>query len=112
MVQFDEGDLFYKDYINTITDDFTPDYFTIENKNTVNIRERFEMVFFCDDYLRRYKLDKDVANFQKVEKILRARFPERPCSRKELLLYVEQNWEEFESEYIIENSNHHYKMIL
>ena len=102
MIQFDEGDLYYKDYINTITDDYYPDYFTIENKDTVNLKERFEMIFFCDAYLKKQKIDKNIKNFQKVEKILRARLPVRISPRKELILYVEQNWG-IEESAVIEN---------
>lgn len=104
MVQFDESDLFYKDYINTITNDYNPDYIAIEDFENVNPKERFEMIFFCDAYLKRYKLDKDIANFQKVEKIVRSRFPHLIIPKKELYLYVAQNWYVESNTYIKENS--------
>lgn len=90
MVQFDKEDLYYKDYVNTITNDYNPDYTAIEDLETVNLRERFEVIYFCDAYLKRYKIDKEVENFQAIEKIVR-QHRSVVINKRELFRYVESN---------------------
>lgn len=92
MVQFDENDLLFEDYENTITNKYFPDYIAIEDLETVNLKERFEVIFFCDQYLKKYRIDKDVDNFRKVEKIIRKYSSCGPVERKLLLKVVHDEW--------------------
>jgi hypothetical protein len=89
MIQFDENDLFYKDYENSIGN--LPDYVAIEDLKILNIRERYHVIYFCDAYLKRYRLDKEIENFQKVEHILRMS-PQQYCDKKQLFNYILNNW--------------------
>lgn len=92
MVQFDENDLLFNDYENTITNKYFPDYIAIDDLETVNLKERFEVIFFCDLYLKKYKIDKDVDNFRKVEKIIRKYILCGPVDRKLLMKVVKDEW--------------------
>jgi len=89
MVQFDEYDLLYTDYINTITNDYNPDYIAIADLETVNLREKFEVIYFCDDFLKKYRMDKDVANFQMIERLARQCQLKQVIDRKSLIQSVE-----------------------
>lgn len=91
MVQFDSNDLFFDDYQNTITNSYFPDYLAIEDFENVNLRERFEIIFFCDHYISRSRIDKEICNFQKVERIVRS-YPRASVSRKELMRFVSESW--------------------
>ena len=89
MVQFEEVDLFYNHYINTMGE--YPDYIAIESLDILNLKEKFHVIFICDAYLKRHRLDKTVENFQKAEKVLKGCSMLNPAI-KELYSYVLQNW--------------------
>lgn len=89
MVQFEEEDLFYTDYINTMGNQ--PDYIAIEDFEILDLREKYHVIFFCDAYLKRQRLDKTIEAFQKAEKIVRHKAATN-IPIKELYRYVEQNW--------------------
>lgn len=89
MVQFEQEDLYFKDYANTLGE--YPDYTSIEDLEVLCLSEKFHVIFFCDSYLKRYRLDKTVQNFQKVEKIIKG-CPALHITIKELYGYVNNRW--------------------
>jgi hypothetical protein len=89
MVQFDENDLCYNDYVNTLGN--LPDYVAIEDLKVLNIRELYHVIYFCDAYLKRYRIDKENENFQRAESVLRLSF-QQYWDKEQLFRYVSVNW--------------------
>lgn len=46
MVEFDENDLVNRDYVNTTTNGDNPNYTAIRDRERVNKKERYEVVYF------------------------------------------------------------------
>lgn len=89
MVQFDEYDLFFTDY--TDSPDEYPDYVAIEDLELLNIRNKYHVIYFCDAYLKIFRLDKTIQNFQLIEKQIRLYKHDNFVYKKNLLEYVETN---------------------
>ena len=51
MVEFDENDLVNQDYENTTTKGDNPDYTAIRDRERVNKKERYEVVYFCNAFV-------------------------------------------------------------
>lgn len=92
MTTFDESDLVYDDYVNTVTNGDNPNYTAIKDKIRVNKNERYEVSYFCDAFVKNYQVPKDKASFQKVEKIIRLPQASDIVMRDELNKFVAQNW--------------------
>lgn len=89
MVQFDEYDLFFTDY--TDNPDEYPDYVAIEDLELLNIRNKYHVIYFCDAYLKIFRLDKTIHNFQLIEKQIRLYPHNYLVYKKKLLRYVESS---------------------
>lgn len=92
MVNFDENDLINKDYVNTTTKGDNPDYTAIRDRERVSKKERYEVVWFCDAFVKGYKIAKTKESFQKVEKLIRLPQASDIVMRKELNEFVAKNW--------------------
>ncbi|MET3535870.1 hypothetical protein [Chryseobacterium limigenitum] len=92
MNEFDENDLVNKDYENTTTQGDNPDYTAIRDRERVNKKERYEVVYFCNAFVKGYQVPKTKESFQKVEKILRLPQASNIVMREELKNFVAQNW--------------------
>lgn len=92
MNEFDENDLVNKDYENTTTQGDDPNYIAIRDRERVNKKERYEVVYFCNAFVKGYQVPKTKESFQKVEKILRLPQASNIVMREELKNFVAQNW--------------------
>ncbi|MFH7010491.1 hypothetical protein ACHRV5_01390 [Flavobacterium sp. FlaQc-52] len=92
MVEFDENDLVNRDYINTTTNGDNPNYTAIRDRERVNKKERYEVVYFCDAFVKNYQVPKTKASFQKVERIIRLSQASSIVMRDQLNNFVAQNW--------------------
>lgn len=92
MVEFDENDLINRDYVNTTTNGDNPNYTAIRDRERVNKKERYEVVYFCDAFVKNYQVPKTKASFQKVERIIRLSQASSIVMRDQLNNFVSQNW--------------------
>ncbi|WP_199117812.1 hypothetical protein [Pedobacter sp. ASV28] len=92
MVEFDESDLVNDDYENTTTKGDNPNYTAIRDRERVNKKELYEVVYFCDAFVKGYQVPKTKASFQKVEKLIRLPAASKIVMRDELNTFVAQNW--------------------
>ncbi|OHT43658.1 hypothetical protein [Flavobacterium tructae] len=92
MVGFDENDLVNRDYVNTTTNGDNPNYTAIRDRERVNKKERYEVVYFCDAFVKNYQVPKTKASFQKVERIIRLSQASNIVMRDQLNNFVAQNW--------------------
>ena len=92
MVEFDENDLVNSDYVNTTTNGDSPNYTAIRDRERVNKKERYEVVYFCDAFVKNYQVPKTKASFQKVERIIRLSQASSIVMRDQLNNFVAQNW--------------------
>lgn len=92
MVEFDENDLVNRDYVNTTTNGDNPNYTAIRDRERVNKKERYEVVYFCDAFVKNYQVPKTKASFQKVERIIRLSQASNIVMRDQLNNFVAQNW--------------------
>ncbi|MFH6991851.1 hypothetical protein [Flavobacterium sp. FlaQc-48] len=92
MVEFDENDLVNSDYVNTTTNGDNPNYTAIRDRERVNKKERYEVVYFCDAFVKNYDVPKTKASFQKVERIIRLPQASSIVMRNLLNHFVAQNW--------------------
>ncbi|CAD0000878.1 hypothetical protein [Flavobacterium salmonis] len=91
MVEFDENDLVNQDYENTTTKGDNPDYTAIRDRERVNKKELYEVVYFCNAFLKEHNL-KNKTSFQKVEKLIRLPEASSIVMRDKLNVFVAQNW--------------------
>lgn len=92
MVNYNENDLIHNDYVNTTTEGDNPNYTAIRDRERVNKKERYEVVWFCDAFVKGYKVEKTKASFQKAEKLIRLPQASTIVMRKELNEFVAKNW--------------------
>lgn len=92
MVNFDENDLINGDYVDTTTKGDDPDYIAIRDRERVSKKERYEVVWFCDAFVKGYNVSKTKESFQKVEKLIRLPQASHIVMRKELNEFVAKNW--------------------
>lgn len=92
MVNFDENDLINDDYVNTTTKGDNPNYTAIRDRERVSKKELYEVVWFCDAFVKGYQVPKTKASFQKAEKLLRLPEISKVVMRNELKDFVAKNW--------------------
>lgn len=92
MIEFDENDLVNQDYVNTTTNGDNPNYTAIRDRQRVNKKERYEVVYFCKAFVNGYNVPNTKESFQKVEKIIRLLEASNIVMRDELNEFVAANW--------------------
>ncbi|WP_293908308.1 hypothetical protein [Sphingobacterium sp. UBA5670] len=91
MPEFDENDLVNTDYENTTTSGDDPKYTASRDRIRVNKRERYEVIHFCNEFMKEHNL-KNKSSFQKIEKIIRLPEASGIVMRNELNKFVVDNW--------------------
>ncbi|WP_160069107.1 hypothetical protein [Sphingobacterium bovisgrunnientis] len=91
MEEFDESDLVNNDYENTTTKGDDPNYTAIRDRERVNKKELYEVVYFCNAFMEKHNL-KNKASFQKVEKIIRLPEASGVVMRDKLNQFVVDMW--------------------
>jgi hypothetical protein len=92
MVNYDENDLVNNDYVNTTTKGDNPNYTAIRDREKVSKKELYEVVWFCDSFIKSYKGPKTKESFQKVEKLIRLPQARGIVMRKDLNEFVAKSW--------------------
>jgi hypothetical protein len=95
MTDYTEDDLVNDDYENTVTNGDDPDYVAIRDRERVNKKELYEVVYFCDAFVKNYTVPKTKASFQKVEKIIRLPTASAIVMRDKLNSFVAENWSKY-----------------
>lgn len=91
MVDYDESDFLNDDYENTTKDD-NPNFTAIRDREGVNKKELYEVVWFRDAFVKDYNIPKTKESFQKVEKLIRLSAASDTVMRKDLNKFVAENW--------------------
>ncbi|MDP2161277.1 MAG: hypothetical protein Q8K02_12385 [Flavobacterium sp.] len=92
MIDYDENDLINDDYVNATTDGDDPKYTGIRDRERVNKKELYEIVWFCNAFVKNYKVPKTKESYQKVEKLIRLPEASNIVMRKDLNDFVAKNW--------------------
>lgn len=92
MIEFDENDLVNQDYVNSTTKSDNPNYTARLDRERVNKKERYEVIYFCNAFVKGYNVEKTKQSFQKVEKIIRLPEASNIVMRDELNKFVAANW--------------------
>lgn len=91
MTNFTSVDLIYKDYFPTVDGGDNPKYIGVLDRKKVDKTEEYEVVHFCNQFLKNHKLTKK-ESFQKVEELLRDKEITNVDDREELIKWIEKNW--------------------
>jgi hypothetical protein len=92
MINYDENDLIHDDYVNTTTKGDNPNYTAIRDRERVSKKELYEVVWFCDAFVKNHPVAKTKESFRKVEKLLRLPQISHIVMRDELNDFVAKNW--------------------
>ena len=91
MPEFDETDLVHSDYENTTTSGDDPDYTASKDRDRVNKKERYEVIHFCNEFMKTHDLKKK-SSFQKIENLIRLPEASDIVMRDKLNKFVVDNW--------------------
>jgi hypothetical protein len=91
MPEFNEDDLIYQDYENNTTPGDDPNYTAARDRVRVNKKERYEVIHFCKEFMKKHNLESKLS-FQKVEKIIRLPEASDIVMRDKLNEFVAKNW--------------------
>lgn len=91
MVNFNGNDLIYKDYSPMVDGGDNPKYIGVLDRVKVDKTEEYEVVYFCNQFLDKYKL-KTKLSFQKVEELLRSEDIKNEDDREKLIKWIAKNW--------------------
>lgn len=91
MAEFTEDDLLYDDYENTTTPSDDPDYIGKKDRDKVNKNESYEVVDFCNAFLKEHNLNKKI-HFHRVEELIRLPAASDIVMREDLMKYVKKHW--------------------
>ncbi|MBC9811086.1 hypothetical protein H9Y05_01230 [Crocinitomicaceae bacterium CZZ-1] len=92
-MSFNEDDLLHDDYENTTTPGDDPNYTGKRDRDRVNKKELYEVVYFCNAFMEKHKLEKK-DSFQKIERIIRLPEASGIVMRDDLIKFVENKWNE------------------
>lgn len=92
MVDYDEKDLINNDYVNTTVKGDNPKYTAIRDRERVSKKELYEVIYFCDAFVKNYNVPKNKESFQKVEKLIRLPKASDIVMRDKLNAFVAENW--------------------
>lgn len=92
MALFTNKDLSYSGYSQSIIDSTHPDAIAVLQGEYVDKAEEAEVVYFCNQFLKKYKVPKTKATFQKVEHFLHHEALENEIHRSQLQDWIATNW--------------------
>ncbi|WP_326983197.1 hypothetical protein VUJ46_01225 [Chryseobacterium sp. MYb264] len=92
MGEFNENDLVNNDYQRTVTKGVNSKFTDVRNRQKVNKKETYEVIYFCNAFVKAYHVPKTKESFQKVEKIIRLPQASHIVMRDQLNSFVAQNW--------------------
>jgi hypothetical protein len=92
MANFTTDDLKNKDYSPTVDGGDNPKYIGVLDRIKVDKSEEYEVVYFCNKFLERYKIPQTKESFQKVERLLRHPDLKEEVNRENLIIWIAKNW--------------------
>jgi hypothetical protein len=92
MANFTSDDLAFTGYSQTVDATSNPNSNTIFNTIYVDKTEECEVVYFCNQFLEKYKVPQTKASFQKAESFLQHALLENQVYREELMDWIASNW--------------------
>jgi len=92
MADFTKEDLAFTGYSKTIDDEDYPKTIDVLDKIYVDKTEESEVINFCNQFLKKYKVPQTKASFQKAESFLQHPFLENQIYRTQLLDWIATNW--------------------
>ena len=92
MADFTKEDLAFTGYSQTINADDYPKTIEVLDRIYVDKTEEFEVIHFCNQFLKKYKVPQTKASFQKAESFLQHPSLENEIYRSQLLDWIASNW--------------------
>ena len=92
MAHFTSNDLAFTGYSQTVEENHDIKNIEIIDPVYINKTEELEVVHFCNQFLKKYKVPKTKANFQKVETLLQHSALENEIYREQILDWIATNW--------------------
>lgn len=92
MADFTREDLAFAGYSQTIDIENNPKTIEVLDRICVNKTEEFEVVHFCNQFLKKYKVPQTKASFQKAESFLQHPSLENEIYRLQLFDWIASNW--------------------
>jgi trehalose/maltose hydrolase-like predicted phosphorylase len=92
MADFTREDLAFNGYSQTIDTEYHPKTIEVLDRIYVDKTEEFEVIHFCNQFLKKYKVPQTKASFQKAETFLQHPYLENEIYRAQLLEWIASNW--------------------
>lgn len=92
MAYFTNEDLAFTGYSQTVDTTDNSKHSNLFDAKYIDKTEECEVVYFCNQFLEKYKVPKTKASFQKVENFLQHSLLEHQIYREELLDWIASNW--------------------
>ena len=92
MADFTKEDLAFTGYSQTIDSNDIPKTIEVLDKIYVDKSEELEVIHFCNQFLKKYKVPQTRASFQRVESFLQHPNLEQEIYRTQLLDWIASNW--------------------
>ncbi|MDI5951111.1 hypothetical protein [Flavobacterium yafengii] len=92
MADFTKEDLAFTGYSQTINAEDYPKTIEVLDRIYVNKTEELEVIHFCNQFLKKYKVPQTKASFQKAESFLQHPSLENEIYRNQLSDWIASNW--------------------
>ena len=92
MADFTREDLAFNGYSQTIDTEYYPKTIEVLDRIYIDKTEEFEVIHFCNQFLKKYKVPQTKASFQKAESFLQHPSLENEIYRAQLLDWIASNW--------------------
>jgi hypothetical protein len=92
MSNFTSDDLAYAGYSQKINLSVLDILNEVDDKFHIDKADPFEVIKFCNQFLKKYRVSKTKRNFQKVEELLQHPFLENESNKEVLLDWIASNW--------------------
>ncbi|WP_338645690.1 hypothetical protein V5J73_10480 [Flavobacterium sp. KS-LB2] len=92
MADFTREDLAFTGYSQTIDSKDYPKTIEVLDRIYIDKTEELEVIHFCNQFLKKYKVPQTKASFQKAESFLQHPSLENEIYRSQLLDWIASNW--------------------
>lgn len=92
MANFTSLDLKFTGYSKTVDGGDNPKYIGVLDRIQVDKTEEYEVVYFCNNFLAKFKVPQTIESFQKTERLLHHQDLKNENNRQKLIEWIAQNW--------------------
>lgn len=92
MANFTGNDLVFTGYSLTVDGGDNPKYKGVLDRIKVDKTEEYEVLYFCNRFLKMYDVPKTIESFQKVERLLHHDELKEEDNRQNLIEWIATNW--------------------